>query len=479
MPGKALGVVQRWRCVNEPTEPGHESAADRCQTVLAQLAVVAAVTHGKARLQDRLHLPGPETVGMIFLQFLASSEQVIQAGLVQRGSVGGSDTTPHPVAHEHPVEVGPQNRDGIVEPAAGANGVDRRLRGNERPQPVADGTHPPPGFIRRDYRRVADLLAQRRVGRRGVTGRAVQQVREAARRHLQAERGPQHVGDLCQRYAHLGVQLDDQRHDAGAQLRTGRAQRIRGLQRVAALHAPLTLRAVTHLDVEAAHDRAHRGDFFLILRCHAGHFDRAATVRTRRRDRRRMRLVLLGRTPAARLPAIACTGPPSGTPAAPLRSVLGKGSRLPEARMRGLPGRTSEREVAKSAANSTLGVPPSHLPGGSLPAHFPSGKGCAQRRSAHRHREREAAAHRLGPASRCDATARAWASSPRSPWLPTRTGTASRSGAGAIPSSRFAGSDAACSSVRAAPARGPSASPRSSAHRRRPPGSPAGRSQAP
>ena len=45
-----------------------------------------------------------------------------------------------------------------------------------------------------------------------------------------------------------------------------------------------------------------------------------------------MRLVHLGRTPAARLPAIACTGPPSGTPAAPLRSVLGKGSRLPEAR---------------------------------------------------------------------------------------------------------------------------------------------------
>ena len=84
VPGKALGVVQRWRCVNQPTEPGHESAADRCQTVLAQLAGVAAVTHGKARLQDRLHLPGPQTVRMIFLQFLASSEQVIQTGLVQR-----------------------------------------------------------------------------------------------------------------------------------------------------------------------------------------------------------------------------------------------------------------------------------------------------------------------------------------------------------------------------------------------------------
>ena len=63
----------RWRCVNEPTELGHESAADRCQTVLAQLAVVAAVTHGKARLQDPLHLPGPETVGMIFLADLWGS----------------------------------------------------------------------------------------------------------------------------------------------------------------------------------------------------------------------------------------------------------------------------------------------------------------------------------------------------------------------------------------------------------------------
>ena len=57
----------------------------------------------------------------------------------------------------------------------------------------------------------------------------MQQVSEAARRHLQAERGPQHVGDLSQRYAHLGVQLDDQRADAGAELRAGRSQRIRCL----------------------------------------------------------------------------------------------------------------------------------------------------------------------------------------------------------------------------------------------------------
>ena len=91
-------------------------------------------------------------------------------GAARRGS---SDTTPTRRARA-PRRSRPPEPWCIVEPAAGANGVDRRLRGNERPQPVADGTHPPPGFIRRDHRRVADLLAQRRVGRRGVAGRAVQ-----------------------------------------------------------------------------------------------------------------------------------------------------------------------------------------------------------------------------------------------------------------------------------------------------------------
>ena len=77
VPGEALGVVQGWGCVDQATKPGHESAADRCQSVLAQLAVVAAVTHVEARLQDRLHLAGPETERMILPQFLAALEQVL------------------------------------------------------------------------------------------------------------------------------------------------------------------------------------------------------------------------------------------------------------------------------------------------------------------------------------------------------------------------------------------------------------------
>ena len=71
----------------------------------------------------------------------------------------------------------------------------------------------------------------------------------------------------------------------------GRPQRVGGLQGVAALDTPPTLRAVADLDVEAAHQRAHRGEVFLILRRRAGHFDRAAAVRTARRRRRRNGLV--------------------------------------------------------------------------------------------------------------------------------------------------------------------------------------------
>ena len=101
-----------------------------------------------------------------------------------------------------------------------------------------------------------------------------------------------------------------------------------------ALHPPLTLRTVADLDVEAAHDRAHHGQFFLVLRRHAGHFDRAAAVRTGRRDRRRVGLVDPRRARTAAVAAILGTGPPSGTPPATLRPALGKRCGLPATRRR-------------------------------------------------------------------------------------------------------------------------------------------------
>ncbi len=155
---------------------------------------------------------------------------------------------------------------------------------------------------------------------------------ETARRDLQAERGPQQVRHLPQRHPQLRVQLDDQRHDPGTELHARCAQRVGGLQNVAALNPLPTLRAVADLNVEAPHHRTHRRQFLLVLRRHAGYFDRATAVRTRRRNRRRVHLVDSRREPTAAVTAILRTGPPSGTLPFPLRSVLGKRRRLPATR---------------------------------------------------------------------------------------------------------------------------------------------------
>ena len=284
------------------------------------------VPHVQAGLEDRLDLRAPGTVGVVFLQCLGAAEQVIDATLVQRVLVAPVHLPP--VAHEHAGVVGPQHGGGIVEPAAGTDRIDRRVRRGVRPQPMTPAADAPAGLVRGDDRRVADLLAEFLVGRRGVAGGAVEQAGETARGDVEVERVAQQVGDLRQRDAHLGVHFDHEADDSGAELYAGRTQRVGGLQGVSALHPPPALRAVPDLDIETPHKGAHLRQFFLILRRHPGHVNRAAAVRTRRRHRRREGLVDLSRARAAALPTVACASPPSGMPAATLRPVLGKGGCL-------------------------------------------------------------------------------------------------------------------------------------------------------
>ena len=296
VPGEALGGGQRRRGVDEPAEPGFEPSAGRREAVLADAAGVAAGPQGEGVLQDRLHGGGPGAVGMIGPQVLAAPQQMRQAGLVGRVL---ETAIRHPsVPHQHAREVGAEHRRRVGEPAAGADGVDRRLRGGERPQPVAGRVHAPAGLVGRDHRAAADLLAQRRIRGRGRVGRAVQQSDQAAFGHVQSEPGPQHAGGLPQRQARLGVQFGGQRGDVRPPLHAGRAERIGGLQGVPALHAPPALRATAHLDVEAAHQGAHVRHVFLILRRHPLHGDGAAAVRARLRGGRRMGLVHPGRRSA-------------------------------------------------------------------------------------------------------------------------------------------------------------------------------------
>ena len=141
VPGKALGVFQRRRRVDQPTEPGLESAAEHVETAPGQFAVLAAVPHVQAGLEDRLDLRAPGTVGVVFLQCLGAAEQVIDATLVQRVLVAPVHLPP--VAHEHAGVVGPQHGGGIVEPAAGTDRIDRRVRRGVRPQPMTPAADAP------------------------------------------------------------------------------------------------------------------------------------------------------------------------------------------------------------------------------------------------------------------------------------------------------------------------------------------------
>ena len=122
--------------------------------------------------------------------------------------------------------------------------------------------------------------------------------------------------------------FDDEGGEPGAELHRGCPEGVGGLEAMTPLHASAALRAAADLDVEAAHDGADPGEFFLVLGVHAGHFDGAAAVGTRRRGRRSVGLVDSRRAASGPLPAVLRPGPSAGL-AGPLRPFLGEGCSLP------------------------------------------------------------------------------------------------------------------------------------------------------
>ena len=191
MRGETLGVVERRGRIDEPTEASKLSAADRRQTVIGQATVVAAVAQREPGLENGFYLNGPPAVQMDVSEVFAAPEQMGQIGLVQR--VIKAAITRLPVANEHAVEVRLENGDRIVEPAAGPDGVDGRVRRWQHPQPIADG----------------------------VARRTTQHMRHVARRDTQPESRPEQMGGLRLPNAQMRVQFHDQRDHPGTELRPG------------------------------------------------------------------------------------------------------------------------------------------------------------------------------------------------------------------------------------------------------------------
>ena len=186
--------------------PGFEPAAGRRETVLADAAGVAARPQVEGVLQDRLHGGGPGAVGM------NRSRRSLQrrrrcARQVWRGACSKPRYAAHPSRTSTPAEVGAGHGGRVGEPAAGADGLHRRLRGGVCPQPEGFGVHAPAGLVGRDHRAAADLLAQRphtRARPRRPCGAAAG---PAPPGHVQPEPGLQHADGLLQRQAPPGVQL--------------------------------------------------------------------------------------------------------------------------------------------------------------------------------------------------------------------------------------------------------------------------------
>ena len=100
---------------------------------------------------------------------------------------------------------------------------------------------------------------------------------------------------------------------------------------MSALDASATGNTTADVHVEAPHDRAHRGQIFLILRGDAGAPDRAAAVRTGRGERRGVGHIHARGHHAARPATIPDAGAPSRPPTPALWSVLGERRGLPKA----------------------------------------------------------------------------------------------------------------------------------------------------
>lgn len=192
----------------------------------------------------------------------------------------------------------PEQPGGFRIAATGLNAIDRRVWRGDRPEPVQSTGDLPPGFVGRHDGAAANLLAQRGGGRPRLPGRAVQRVDHATTRDGQEVLLPKQRGDLAERESELFIEDDREGDCLRAELHARRAQRVGGLQWMAALHAPLARATPTDANAKRAHDDTGDGQLVLILPRPPGVADRAAVVGTAVGQRRVVCLVDTAGPPA-------------------------------------------------------------------------------------------------------------------------------------------------------------------------------------
>ncbi len=209
-----------------------------------------------------------------------------QTGLMR--GVGKLPVRRPAVALEDARIVGAEHPRGLGKAPAVLDRISGRVPRRKPPQPVRMAADFPAGFIGRDDGAAADLGAQRRVRGVGLARRPMDRVDQPAARDGEPETVAEPLDDLAEGEAELFVQDHGERHGLRAELHRGGAERVRRLQRVAPLHAPMAVPALANRHAEFMHHGTLHRQIFLVLGHHAASGDRPAAVRAGGRQGRFM-----------------------------------------------------------------------------------------------------------------------------------------------------------------------------------------------
>jgi hypothetical protein len=335
MMGKGARDARPAGLVDERIESIDEMSARDGNAVRRDGAGTPAVAHRESLLDQRGDGGGEAVLVVIADKIAAATQQMGHTRLIDRAREAAIRRPA--VADQDAGEVGAQNGGGFLKAAAALNRIDGRVRRHERPQPVQVTADPPSRLVGRDDRTAPDRLTQSGVGRRRLARRPMQRMDQAAGRDVQAEALAEERRDLPQGQAELRMQ--DRREGDGlrAELRGGGAERIRRLQRMAALDAAMTCRTVANRDRERPDDRPNDREIFLVLDSLVRVDQPAAAVGARGGQRRVISLVDVSRDAAMRLAAIGATG----LAARPTR----RAARVTARERRGLPKRRAPRQI--------------------------------------------------------------------------------------------------------------------------------------
>ncbi len=300
--GESPHVGDRARMIEEPIESLEQPPTRHGEPVGRHVSAERAIAQRQGLLQYIADGEAEAGARVIGVELPSPPQQMCKTRLMERA--GKAAIRRPPIADDDAREAPAEHTGRFRIAAAGLDPIDRRVRRRHGPQPVQASGDFPAGFIGGHDRTAANPLAQRGIGRARLPGGSVHRVHQSTARDRQTVLLLEQRGDLPEREPELLIEDDGERDRLRAELRARRAQRVRGLQRMAPLHPALAHATLADLDAKRPDDDARHRQCFLILHRHARLADRPTTVRTVVGQRRVVGLIDPARSAATSLASV-------------------------------------------------------------------------------------------------------------------------------------------------------------------------------